>query len=580
MENLYNKASLVLTPQMVEAGKVYSMKPEDRKGDFTFTRASAATRVNADGNIEKETQNLLKNSGDLTQSQWQNIRTTDVSGQGGYDGTNNALKIIPTTDNNTHRLDYVDTWSTSQVYTFSFYAKASGYDTIDIVIGGSSVGGAYGRFNLSTGTASNVGISIATSMEDVGSGWYRCQVAQVSGSTTRINIGVNDGTTQSYAGDGTSGVLIQHPQLEQGLVARDYIETTTAAVYGGITDNTPRLDYTDSSCPALLLEPLRTNFVTDSEYFAGLNLYGSVNATYGAYTNPSGEDSAYLLAATSAISRIQTLSSSGDGNDAVMSIFIKGNSNVSYPTLANQEGGQYTRWEFDANNVLTYDNGDAPTGDYGQEDYGNGWYRIWLKTDTANSNENYYRFNPDNRYGTGSLYAWGFQVEKNSSYLTSYIPTYGSSVTRGAEQAVSNQFQSKGIISSTQGTIFFDVKEKLGTSVHCNIQNEGGLEYALRIQFRNDGAILYQKTPAAQTTIRSITGLTPSRYKIAMSWNGTNLISSFNGTSYINTIDASIASQLNQILRPNINSVSVPTNKILVFPTQLTEAELNALTTI
>ena len=261
MENLYNKASLVLTPQMVETGKVYSMKPEDRKGDFTFTRASAATRVNADGNIEKETQNLLKNSGDLTQSQWQNIRTTDVSGQGGYDGTNNALKIIPTTDNNTHRLDYVDTWSTSQVYTFSFYAKASGYDTIDIVIGGSSVGGAYGRFNLSTGTASNVGISIATSMEDVGSGWYRCQVAQVSGSTTRINIGVNDGTTQSYAGDGTSGVLIQHPQLEQGLVARDYIETTTAAVYGGITDNTPRLDYTDSSCPALLLEPLRSNLV-------------------------------------------------------------------------------------------------------------------------------------------------------------------------------------------------------------------------------------------------------------------------------------------------------------------------------
>ena len=65
-----------------------------------------------------------------------------------------------------------------------------------------------------------------------------------------------------------------------------------------------------------------------------------------------------------------------------------------------------------------------------------------------------------------------------------------------------------------------------------------------------------------------------------MSWNGTNLISSFNGTSYIDTIDASIASQLNQIIRPNINSVSVPTNKILVFPTQLTEAELNALTTI
>jgi hypothetical protein len=56
---------------------------------------------------------------------------------------------------------------------------------------------------------------------------------------------------------------IQDVQLEQGLVARDYIETTTAAVEGGITDNVPRLDYTDSSCPALLLEPQTA--LTDQE---------------------------------------------------------------------------------------------------------------------------------------------------------------------------------------------------------------------------------------------------------------------------------------------------------------------------
>ena len=80
-------------------------------------------------------------------------------------------------------------------------------------------------------------------MEDLDSGWYRCQVAQVSGSTTRINIGVNDGTTQSYVGDGTSGVLIQHPQLEQGLVATDYIETTATTGKAGLLENTPRLDY-------------------------------------------------------------------------------------------------------------------------------------------------------------------------------------------------------------------------------------------------------------------------------------------------------------------------------------------------
>ena len=38
-----------MNPQLVDTGKVYSIKPEDRKGDFTFTRSSAATRVNASG---------------------------------------------------------------------------------------------------------------------------------------------------------------------------------------------------------------------------------------------------------------------------------------------------------------------------------------------------------------------------------------------------------------------------------------------------------------------------------------------------------------------------------------------------
>ena len=59
MANIYDKSSLVLIPSGTKTGKVFSQKPVSGDGDFTFTRASAATRVNADGNIEKETQNLL-----------------------------------------------------------------------------------------------------------------------------------------------------------------------------------------------------------------------------------------------------------------------------------------------------------------------------------------------------------------------------------------------------------------------------------------------------------------------------------------------------------------------------------------
>ena len=54
-------------------------------------------------------------------------------------------------------------------------------------------------------------------------------------------------------------IYIQDAMLNQGLVAYPYVETTTAPVAGGILEDMPRLDYS-GSCPALLLEPQRTNF--------------------------------------------------------------------------------------------------------------------------------------------------------------------------------------------------------------------------------------------------------------------------------------------------------------------------------
>jgi hypothetical protein len=51
--SLFDDASLVLTPNGVKSGKVYSIKPTDGVGDFDFTRASLATRVKSDGLIEE-----------------------------------------------------------------------------------------------------------------------------------------------------------------------------------------------------------------------------------------------------------------------------------------------------------------------------------------------------------------------------------------------------------------------------------------------------------------------------------------------------------------------------------------------
>jgi hypothetical protein len=48
----YDDASLIMFPSGYKEDKIYSLKPTDGSGDLTFTRASSATRVIAEGLIE------------------------------------------------------------------------------------------------------------------------------------------------------------------------------------------------------------------------------------------------------------------------------------------------------------------------------------------------------------------------------------------------------------------------------------------------------------------------------------------------------------------------------------------------
>ena len=55
---LFNKASIVMTPNGVKAGKVYSVKPSDGDGDFTFSRATVANKEASNGLIQETAVNV------------------------------------------------------------------------------------------------------------------------------------------------------------------------------------------------------------------------------------------------------------------------------------------------------------------------------------------------------------------------------------------------------------------------------------------------------------------------------------------------------------------------------------------
>ena len=264
--NALESASLVMIPSGYEDGTLGSLKPTDGTGDFTFSRGSnlTATRIGEDGYIKKGYENLLlqSNSFDTTPS-WQPASlNTPISGQSGYDNTNDAWLV----ESQVAYGQLYQNISASGVVSFSLYAKAGTCESVNLTINGSlSVTGTF--FLTGAGSSSASTSSAITAIERVGtSDWYRCTITYNDSSITRVRIMPSNGSGSPIAGT----IYIQDAMLNQGLVAYPYIETTTAPVAGGILEDTPRLDWS-GSCPSLLLEPSRTNTLSHSEFIQGTN---------------------------------------------------------------------------------------------------------------------------------------------------------------------------------------------------------------------------------------------------------------------------------------------------------------------
>jgi len=375
---------------------------------------------------------------------------------------------------------------------------------------------------------------------------------------------------EANTASGSSGsIYIQDAQLEQGLVARDYIETTTTAVEGGITDNVPRLDYTDSSCPALLLEPQRSNLINKSEYIHGwLNAGGTSSQNSQDSTTPEGVYNAAVLDANSVL--YQTFSISSSAHTYSVYAKAKGGSilglRIDTPTTKTTN--------FDLSNGTISSTGSGHTASI--EDAGNGWYRCIISFTDSIVNAVL------QTTGSGSIYVWGAQLELGS-YATSYIPTYGSSVTRTAD--ASSVTGVSDVIGQTEGTAYveFMFNNKGDAGVDASffaMKNSSGSSYlnifrlntTLAFRFFDNGSnqFFHTETPANETLL-----------KVAFAYKQNDF------ALYINGVQESIdtSGSVGAMSEIHLAGFSVGDNitenyKTMLFKTRLSNEELAALTTI
>ena len=586
---LIDKASLLMVPSTYEDGTLYNVLPSGNKApdetgnhngydqtraDFTFSRGSnlAATRVNASGLIEKGRENVLTYSNDF--SQWSKVNSSVTSGQSGYNNLNDAWLLTATSTG--PRIQF--TVSKTGVNTFSIYAKAGSVNWLRLLVIGTSNYARY--FDLENGVkgGSVYSTEVDSEITNIGNGWYRCSITtNVSISEVRVYLADADGT-QSTTSSGS--IYIQDAQLEAGLVATDYIETGATTATAGVLENTPRIDYS-SGAGALLLEPQRTNLFAQSEYFGAWNISGAI--TTNTATSPEGLQNA------------STFTTSAAGEDLRDNTNVTGTYTFSLFVKLIDVGGVRLRIDAatDANAYFDLSDGSVFSSDgiidADAIDYGNNWWRVYMTANVTNTQKiQIFTTDGTTSYANGGVYLYGAQLEA-ASHVSSYVPTYGSAATRGAESGTSAS--TNDLFTSGEGVVFMefdiddvtisgypqvfrienpsDTTDKFWGYIFNNA-NSGQIEFGYRLDEngvkKSEGSFTIDTTTTA---------------KIAMRLENNNYAAYYNGTKDVPTQYAGVVGNLTKMVFSSVPyPVGVSLKQLVIINEALSDSELATLTTL
>jgi len=536
-----------------------------------FTRASSATRVNAEGLIEGVRTNTFLYSEDFSNATWLKERISVSSNvTTAPDGTSTADKLVENTDNNSHRARQNANSTQNVEYTLSYYLKASERTKARVFAAGLN---ANAYFDLSTGSIIGAPTLCAASIVSAGNGWYRCAITYTQTSATSaaqihwVAI-LNAAGDFVYTGDGTSGIFIWGAQLEIGVLT-DYIPTTTTAVSVGMLANVPRIDYTGGGFGKLLLEPQRTNIALRSEEFSNASSWVLTNSgtiTANTTISPDGTQTADTLNAGANSAQVQQHRTDTSGAVYTVSIWVK---------RITGTGNVFLRAVVNADTLI------AVTSD---------WQRF---TATVTSTTTTIRIGVKLATSGDAVAIWGGQVELGS-YATSYIPTTTTAVTRLADAAYKTGISS--LIGQTEGTLFVEFFYNEQNTIPsgndksvCRIKTGGGYADEIAIVYYGDEGGSYGKTIQAfitnggvpQAILKTPQTMVSGYYKVAVAYKANDFAMAVNGVIVATDNSGSVPTCADFSLNESTRVQSdINPKQALLFPTRLTNAELATLTTL
>jgi hypothetical protein len=511
--------------------------------------------VNSAGLVELVPYNLLTYSEQFDNADWPKADVTVISNATtAPNGTLTADKLIESATNSNHLLNR--TGVTLSPLNASFYAKAGERNWARLQTQNPFNG--WVNVNLTTGAIGQSGGFLTNiQVTNVGDGWWRISATNTNDSLSKgLQLFVIDsdrgGSSPSYLGDGTSGIYIWGAQLVEGSSALDYFATETRL-------NIPRLDYSNGSCPNILLEPQRTNVCRDSNNLSGgswLNATTNTTITRIQSGGPDGNAFDRLVVGGASGSNqgriVQTATL--PASNAIFTIYLRGTGQVSI--------GMYNAGQSDVTDITL-------TSEWTR-------YESAITSGTAG-------------YMDFSVYVFGgasvdvscAQLEF-ATYATSYIPTESASVTRNTDVLTRAGFGN----TSTSGTLFFDFyAEKIQSSNGMYmLQLFAGSSIGGTVFADTNGLSIIANGPAIQIfnngytqQVQTFTPTQGQRVKIAVRYNGTNVSSAINGT--LSSVFADTAVGVKNALGINNGENSTHAfNAVAFFPSYLTDGEMSMLT--
>ena len=345
-----------------------------------------------------------------------------------------------------------------------------------------------------------------------------------------------------------------------------------------VGNNIPRLEYpivngVVGDCPALLLEPQRTNNLIYSEDFTD-SYWGKANTTVtpNSIIAPSGLNDGSLITATGTNPRLTSNRPFGTG-DFVFSWFAKKGTS-SYLKIRVYDGSA----NHDA--VFNLENGTLTSGNGIIEPYINDWFRCSLVYTSAGYTHYTQTYISDS--SSGNLYLWGSQIEEGE-FPTSYIATNGASVTRNGD--VCNNSGTSGDFNSEEGVLYVEIKKDSNAlnNTYSMITIGDALNNRLQIYLTDNSNDFGAFVGSSSGTNNISSAFNYGSYnKIALSYNSSGFKVFHDGTlvgSNSNTISGLNLQELKFRFATSTSYDFYGNVKcVAVFKSALTDDELEALT--